>query len=140
MNRLTVLACTVLSICALGVAAEDQGKGYSVSQGGYTLQLEPLQALQLNQLHSWRAVLSRETPSAQWPQLQREQLMLSGGMPAHGHGLPTQPKVSAIESRSETELQFVIRGLKFQMWGNWVLGVQLPEMAQPLQVSFELAP
>ena len=43
-------------------------------------------------------------------------LAIGGGMPAHGHGLPTQPEAEATADGS-----FVIKGLKFSMPGDWVL-------------------
>jgi hypothetical protein len=42
---------------------------------------------------------------------------IGGGMQGHGHGLPTQPKVTGYTA----ERRYVIEGLKFNMAGDWTL-------------------
>ncbi|MBT8139232.1 MAG: FixH family protein [Gammaproteobacteria bacterium] len=44
-------------------------------------------------------------------------ISIDGGMPAHGHGLPTQPRVTAQVS----EGRYRVEGLKFTMPGRWIL-------------------
>ncbi|WP_051333437.1 FixH family protein [Aliagarivorans marinus] len=65
----------------------------------------------LNQIHSWyiSAFSSEGRP------LTGLTLSISGGMRAHGHGLPTAPKVSAETSPGI----YQVDGFKFQMWGEW---------------------
>jgi hypothetical protein len=46
-------------------------------------------------------------------------LAIGGGMPQHGHGLPTQPRVTAEFSPGH----YRIEGLKLNMHGDWVLEV-----------------
>ena len=46
---------------------------------------------------------------------------VDGGMPAHGHGLPTAPKVVATDKAGE----YRIEGLKYSMTGEWLLGFML---------------
>lgn len=43
-------------------------------------------------------------------------ISIGGGMPGHGHGLPTSPEV-----RSNADGSYVVEGLKFSMPGQWVL-------------------
>ena len=47
------------------------------------------------------------------------ELALDGGMPAHGHGLPTAPTVL----RGQREGAFVATGVRFNMAGRWELRV-----------------
>lgn len=42
---------------------------------------------------------------------------VDGGMPAHGHGLPTQPRVTRALGGGE----YLVEGLRFNMGGWWVL-------------------
>lgn len=42
---------------------------------------------------------------------------IDGGMPEHGHGLPTAPRAMAAEAAGD----YVISGVKFSMPGWWVL-------------------
>lgn len=51
-----------------------------------------------------------------------QQVLVSGGMPAHGHGLPTAP----VTSPTEAPGWYSVKGLKFSMPGDWVLGFELP--------------
>ncbi|NNC54311.1 MAG: FixH family protein, partial [Pseudomonadales bacterium] len=44
-------------------------------------------------------------------------ISIDGGMPGHGHGLPTQPRVTA----QVGEGRYRVEGLKFTMPGRWVL-------------------
>ncbi|PWQ95977.1 FixH family protein [Leucothrix arctica] len=46
-------------------------------------------------------------------------LAIDGGMKAHGHGLPTQPKMLAVEGQAGV---YKIDGLKFSMPGAWTVG------------------
>lgn len=49
------------------------------------------------------------------------QVAIDGGMPAHGHGLPTAPQAIATTTAGE----FRLAGLKYSMPGEWVLGFLL---------------
>jgi len=46
---------------------------------------------------------------------------IDGGMKAHGHGLPTSPKLTATNIPG----QYKIEGLKFSMPGDWVIGFKI---------------
>lgn len=52
-------------------------------------------------------------------------LQVGGGMPGHGHGLPTQPQVTEYLGNG----RYLIRGVRFNMLGDWVLrfAIELPE-------------
>ena len=49
---------------------------------------------------------------------------LGGGMPGHGHGLPTQPQVTTYLGDG----RYLVQGMKLNMAGEWlfVLAVQTP--------------
>ena len=47
-------------------------------------------------------------------------ISLSGGMPAHGHGLPTKPIITAIGDG-----EYLVEGLKFSMMGTWELNFEI---------------
>lgn len=44
-------------------------------------------------------------------------IAVSGGMPNHGHGLPTQPQIT----RYLGDGQYLMEGLKLSMNGRWIL-------------------
>ena len=47
----------------------------------------------------------------------RASITVSGGMPQHGHGLPTTPRVT----RSLGNGNHLVEGMKFNMGGWWVV-------------------
>ena len=58
---------------------------------------------------------------------------IQGGMPAHGHGLPTAPQATATEQAGE----YAIKGLKFSMPGEWVLDALIQHKGERRHIRFE---
>jgi hypothetical protein len=69
--------------------------------------------LPLSRIHSWTVHI--ETPDG--IAVEDAQIGVYGGMPAHKHGLPTKPKVTAKLGRGD----YQIDGVKFNMPGVWEL-------------------
>jgi YtkA-like len=61
-------------------------------------------------------------------------LAVDGGMPAHGHGLPTRPRVSA---SAEAGI-YMVAGLRFNMRGWWVLKFGISAAAGTDSVTFNI--
>jgi hypothetical protein len=61
-------------------------------------------------------------------------LAIDGGMKAHGHGLPTQPKVLAVEGQVG---DYKIEGLKFSMPGAWTVGFLIKTNGESDQLIFD---
>ena len=76
----------------------------------YQSELEPIT---INQIHNW--VLHIETPAGD--PVSGAKISVSGGMPMHNHGLPTNPKVTTDLGRGKYKLE----GLRFHMRGYWEL-------------------
>ena len=62
-------------------------------------------------------------------------LVFDGGMPQHGHGLPTVPKVTGRDS----EGRYVVEGVRFNMPGWWRLQVRINGTAGPDIATFNLS-
>jgi len=45
------------------------------------------------------------------------EIAIDGGMPAHGHGLPTEPEVV----KNLGNGSYLVEGVKFSMPGEWVM-------------------
>ena len=77
----------------------------------------------INQLHSWqvRVASPAGTPVA------HARIAVDGGMPQHGHGLPTRPQVT----QELPDGNYLIEGMKFSMTGWWELklAIDSPEGA-----------
>ena len=71
----------------------------------------PAQAPAINQIHSWTVKLA--TPQGQ--PVHGATFAVDGGMPQHGHGLPTKPRVT----RELADGSYQIDGMKFSMTGWW---------------------
>ena len=83
-----------------------------ITQTGRTLLLQSqLDPLQINRIHSWEITV---TDSNGEPVIGAE-ISVIGGMPAHDHGLPTQP----IASSTDRPGVYVIEGIRFHMPGDW---------------------
>ncbi len=50
-----------------------------------------------------------------------DDLVIDGGMPLHGHGLPTSPVLTQLEKAGT----YRIDGLKYNMPGAWLLGFKI---------------
>jgi hypothetical protein len=61
-------------------------------------------------------------------------IVVDGGMPQHGHGLPTQPQVTQNLGGGD----YLVEGLKFQMPGWWEVKFRITADGQSDGVIFNL--
>lgn len=78
----------------------------------------PSPAPAVNQLHAWKVMLA----DAQGLPVRDARFTVGGGMPQHGHGFPTRPRVT----RQLDDGSYLLEGMKFSMTGWWdlKLGIQ----------------
>jgi hypothetical protein len=83
----------------------------------------PAQMPAINQMHSWTVKLA--TPDG--TPVHGATFAVDGGMPQHGHGLPTRPRVT----REVADGTYALDGMKFSMTGWWEvkLDIQGPQGA-----------
>jgi len=67
----------------------------------------------INQVHEW--VLHVET--AEGEPAAGAIITVDGDMPAHGHGMPTQPEVTGDRGNGD----YLVEGMEFQMGGYWIV-------------------
>jgi len=77
----------------------------------------PVQAPAINQLHSWKVKLT--TPAG--ASVPNAKFIVGGGMPQHGHGFPTQPRIT----RELEEGTYLLEGMKFSMTGWWEIKLDI---------------
>ena len=75
------------------------------------------QPIPMNRIHRWTVKLN----DAQGRPVSGAQIAVDGGMPEHGHGLPTAPK-AAPGAQPGT---YLINGMKFSMDGWWELKLRI---------------
>lgn len=81
------------------------------ASGHYVAVLQPSQQLRPRQMYTVRVRLQDSNGHA----INDAQLSIDGGMPQHGHGLPTRPRVT----RNLGDGVYEIEGVRFNMGGWW---------------------
>jgi hypothetical protein len=89
-----------------------------------------LSPIVIGKLHSWTVTLT--TPRGK--PVQHAEISITGGMPQHGHGLPTRPQVTGEPAPG----RYLIEGMKFNMRGWWTLTLTIQGSAGPDSVTFNL--
>ena len=108
----------------------DLARSKETANGRYTVAVEPeAEPLQTGTLHTWLVtVTSNGTPVTD------AQISVDGGMPQHGHGLPTAPQATGHIG----EGRYRIEGVRFNMGGWWVLKLTVDSPAGRDDVEFNL--
>ena len=91
-----------------------------------------LQPIAINQMHQWTVRVT----DANGNPVENASIQVSGGMPAHDHGLPTAPRATAYLGDG----RYLLEGVKFHMGGAWevVLTVEAAQGKDSLSLSLDL--
>ncbi len=112
-------------------AASEFGFAPRVSRAGlYRVGADPLQPIKIGRIHAMRLTVH----TLDGRSVEAADLTVDGGMPEHGHGLPTQPQVTADLGNGVYELE----GMKYNMGGWWVVRVRIVGPAGPDEILFNL--
>jgi hypothetical protein len=99
--------------------------------GFYTASVEPgLSPIAVGTMHGW--VVQITSPDG--TPVEAAAIIVDGGMPQHGHGLPTEPEVSA----NLGDGRYRVEGMKFNMPGWWVVNLSVNGPAGEDTVTFNL--
>jgi hypothetical protein len=102
-------------------AADDQqavSETWPSTSGDYRLSYRSrLDPIAINRIHSW--ILHLETAAGE--PVSDAELIVTGGMPEHDHGLPTQPRVTGYLGNGD----YLLEGLRFHMNGYWEIVVEI---------------
>ncbi|HJV63265.1 MAG TPA: FixH family protein [Albitalea sp.] len=97
--------------------------------GKYVVELQPPAGpLPVNRIHTWRIALR----TAAGEPVQGATIEVSGGMPEHGHGFPTQPRVSPQPEPG----RYLLEGMKFSMTGWWEIKLSVRSPLGTDEVTF----
>ena len=95
----------------------------------YVVTLQPpAKPAAINQLHVWQVKLASPTGAP----VPNARIKVDGGMPQHGHGLPTRPQVT----RELPDGGYLIEGMKFSMTGWWEIKLAIDGPAGADRVTF----
>jgi hypothetical protein len=98
--------------------------------GAYTASIIPDGTLVVRKLQSVRIAVADSTGRP----VEDASIAVDGGMPAHGHGLPTQPRVTRALGNGE----YLVEGLRFNMGGWWELRLHVDSGLGRDSVTFNL--
>ena len=117
---------------AIRPAASEFGLGPRASAGGrYVATLEPARPLRPRQMQTVRVIVR----DAEGRAIDEARISIDGGMPQHGHGLPTRPRVT----RSVGDGIYEIEGVRFNMGGWWEFRLAIASSSGADIVTFNLA-
>lgn len=102
------------------------------SEGLRILIHSQLSPLQINRIHSWHVKIV----DAHSKPVTNARVAVTGGMPEHDHGLPTQPRVTE-EINPGT---YLLEGVRFHMPGKWsmVISIETEENLSTVSLDFDL--
>lgn len=125
------VACSKSSAAPTVAAPKGATQAEKLSDAGlfkvsYRSALDPIS---INETHSW--TLHIATPDG--APVNDAEIRINGGMPAHGHGLPTRPQVTKALGNGD----YLIEGFKFQMGGLWEVRFDITAGGQSDSVTFE---
>jgi hypothetical protein len=87
-------------------------------------------AVPINQIHEW----TLHVENAAGGIVENAEIRVDGDMPQHGHGLPTQPRVTKYLGGGD----YLVEGLRFQMGGWWVMDFTITADGQSDTVHFDM--
>lgn len=92
----------------------DYSRTRSSETGIYRGAIQPAgDSIPQGKLHSWTLHLE----DASGAPVDGARIVVDGGMPQHGHGLPTKPQVKWLAESGD----YLVEGMKFNMGGWWVV-------------------
>jgi len=110
-------ALSLLSACMIFRRPPSDPKLYEPTQASaaqmYRVTMNPAESIKVGKLHSWNI----QVVTADGAPVDSAQITVDGGMPQHGHGLPTKP----IVTQHLGEGKHLVEGMKFNMGGWWVV-------------------
>jgi hypothetical protein len=86
--------------------------------------------VQINQMHEWTI----HVETADGEPVENAQITVDGGMPEHGHGLPTVPQVTDYLGDGD----YRVEGVRFQMQGWWIVTFHISADGSEDTVTFNL--
>ncbi|HJQ54633.1 MAG TPA: FixH family protein [Gemmatimonadaceae bacterium] len=132
---ITAFSMTVLFSGCMLFAKPPKDLDYSrtrASEGGvYRATILPQgDSIPQGKLHRW--TLHLETAAG--TPVDSARIAVDGGMPQHGHGLPTQPRVTRDLGKGD----HLVEGMKFNMGGWWVVKFRVAAAAGSDSIVFNL--
>lgn len=125
------LVALFLSACMSPPEGLDLSTQRVSEHGRYRVQVKPLEAaVPVNKIHRWEVQVTR--PGGE--PVANAKIGVDGGMPQHGHGLPTKPRVT----RELGNGVYLVEGMKFNMSGWWEIKITVADAEASDKATFNL--
>jgi uncharacterized GH25 family protein len=112
------VSALALSACMSAPTGLDVSLKHPTAQMHYLAEIKPLQEpIALNTLHAWELRVTQQSGRP----VTGATIAVSGGMPQHHHGFPTQPRVT----KELGDGRYLIEGMKFSMSGWWEIKLKI---------------
>ncbi|TDP63887.1 FixH family protein [Roseateles toxinivorans] len=126
---LAAVALVLTAGCASPPPDLDLSLQHPSANGRFIVALQPPpKPAAINQLHSWQIRLT----TADGAPVQGARIAIDGGMPQHGHGLPTRPQVT----QQLADGSYLLEGMKFSMGGWWEIKLNIEAAQGSDKVTF----
>ncbi|MEW5917513.1 MAG: FixH family protein [Gemmatimonadota bacterium] len=136
MKRLMIAVALAASTtgCMMFTRAPSDPAAYARTQTSaanlYRATFTPAEHIRMGKLHSWNL----EVVTADGVPVDDCKITVDGGMPQHGHGLPTKP----IVSQHLGDGKHVVEGMRFNMGGWWVVKFRIQGSKGADEVTFNI--
>lgn len=128
-----ITASTLVQACMIFMRPPSDPAAYAPTQMSetqlYKATFEPVEPIRVGRLHSWKIRVT----TADGESVPDARITVDGGMPQHGHGLPTKPQVTAGPNGDR-----LIEGMRFNMGGWWVVRLHIDGAQGSDVVTFKL--
>jgi hypothetical protein len=123
-----------LNACMIFMRPPKNPQAYDRTQAStahlYRATFAPMESMKVGKLHSWNI----QVTTLDGAPVKDARVTVDGGMPQHGHGLPTKPIVSQPDSAGLR----IAEGMKFNMGGWWVVRLHIDGAKGSDVVTFNL--
>ena len=133
MVRIIALSLSFLTLAAAAGCSTPANLDLSLTrpsaENKFVVSLQPpATPAAINQIHSWQIKLTSPTGQP----ISHAKIAVDGGMPQHGHGLPTRPQVT----QASADGTYLLEGMKFSMTGWWEIKLAIQSEAGADKVTF----
>jgi hypothetical protein len=114
LGAVAITGMTFMHALAPSTGGVDLARAKSSEKGVYVVEIAPeVGTFKQGELHAWVVTLK----TAEGAPVEGARIAVDGGMPDHGHGLPTSPQVTTYLGGG----RYRVEGVKFNMSGLWEL-------------------
>ncbi|MEI8155394.1 MAG: FixH family protein [Burkholderiales bacterium] len=127
-SLVSLLAILLTAACA-APADLDLALTHATLEKKFVVTLQPpATPAAINQIHSWRIQVASPTGVP----ITHARISVDGGMPQHGHGLPTRPQAT----QELFDGTYLLEGMKFSMTGWWEIKLAIQSTEGSDKVTF----